>query len=135
MTQNIQVTGDADPASLTVYFDGSCPLCAAEIAYYRGQDPSKVICFRDVSQAGASTGPDLTRPQAMKRLHVRNHDGALVSGAAAFVRIWEELPGWRWAARIAKRRRVLGVLEMGYSAFLHVRPLISGGMRWLRKRR
>jgi len=35
--------------SLTVYYDGGCPLCKAEISHYRKQEGADNICFRDVS--------------------------------------------------------------------------------------
>ena len=35
----------------TVYFDGSCPLCRAEIGYYRRKDQAGALCFVDVSEA------------------------------------------------------------------------------------
>ena len=44
---------------------------------------------------------DLSRQQALARFHVRRADGRLVSGAAAFVSLWQQLPRWRWAARLA----------------------------------
>jgi len=117
-----------------VYFDGACPLCRAEIGYYRRQDRDGTLCFIDVSIPGAATPQGVSREQAMKRFHVRAEDGQVLSGAAAFVAIWARLPGWRWAARAARWPGVLTALEWGYRAFLPVRPFISGVLGRVRPR-
>jgi predicted DCC family thiol-disulfide oxidoreductase YuxK len=117
---------EAPPSdALTVYFDGSCALCTAEIDYYSSRRGSEVLRFVDVSSEAAQTGPGLERGVAMRRFHVRRPDGALLSGAAAFAAIWEVLPGWRLAGRLARWRPVAILLETGYRAFLPVRPAIS----------
>jgi predicted DCC family thiol-disulfide oxidoreductase YuxK len=88
-------------SKLTVYFDGSCPLCQAEIGYYRGKDQVGALCFVDVSKTDAATPEGITQQRAMKRFHVHASDGRVLSGAAAFVEVWTRLPCWRWAARAA----------------------------------
>ncbi len=110
---------------LTVYYDGSCPLCRAETDHYRGQVGGGELCFIDVSQPGQVLQADLSREQAMARFHVRRSDGQLVSGAAAFVSIWRSLPRWRWAGRLAGMPGMMALLELGYRLFLPVRPLLS----------
>jgi predicted DCC family thiol-disulfide oxidoreductase YuxK len=110
---------------MTVYFDGACPLCRAEIGYYKNQNGAECIEFLDVSASDGALPDGLTRAQAMARFHVRSADGELLSGAAAFVHIWRTLPGWRWAARIASLPGAMTMMEFGYVAFLRVRPLIS----------
>ena len=115
----------SEPLKSTVYFDGSCALCRAEIAYYGREDQAGDLCFVDVSETAAPTPDGLTRQQAMKRFHVRASDGRVVSGAAAFVEVWARLPGWRWAARTASLPGVLVLLELAYRMFLPVRPFIS----------
>ncbi|SNS13217.1 Protein of unknown function, DUF393 [Tropicimonas sediminicola] len=81
--------------------------------------------FIDVSDETATTGPDPDRTAAMQRFHVRRTDGTLLSGAAAFAEIWSMLPGWRIAGRLARTWPVSVFLEIGYRAFLPVRPAIS----------
>ncbi|WP_456717099.1 thiol-disulfide oxidoreductase DCC family protein [Bradyrhizobium sp. USDA 4353] len=114
-----------EPARSTVYYDGSCPLCRAEIGYYSRTDQAGALCFVDVSKADAETPDELTQQQAMARFHVRAADGRLLSGAAAFVEVWRRLPRWRWAARVASLPGVLTILELGYRLFLRARPFIS----------
>ncbi|MEJ8563369.1 DUF393 domain-containing protein [Yoonia sp. GPGPB17] len=125
----MQANGET-PAKATVYFDGACPLCTAEISHYKSQVGGDQICFVDASQANAQLGPDLNVDAAMRLLHVRLPDGTLVSGARAFAIIWQTLPGWRWAARIARIPGVTPLLELGYRLFLPVRPLLSKGASW-----
>ena len=82
-----------ETSKLAVFFDGSCPLCRAEIAHYRGMDRAGVLCFVDVSATDTSLSVGLTRQQAMERFHVRGGNGQLLSGAAAFVEVWSRLRG------------------------------------------
>ena len=109
----------------TIYFDGSCALCSIEIDHYASRVGGDKLGFVDVSRNDTRLGADLTSDTAMRRFHVRRSDGSLVSGARAFVEIWDTLPGWQWAARVARIRGVLPVLEVGYRAFLPIRPFIS----------
>ena len=110
---------------LTVYYDGSCALCRAEIGHYSACDGSDQVDFEDVAQPDATPGEDLDRTAAMARFHVRRANGSLVSGARAFVALWETLPRWRWLARIAGLPGIIHVLELGYRGFLPVRPYLS----------
>ena len=108
-----------------VYFDGSCPLCRAEIRYYRRIDHAGALCFVDISKTSAVTPEGITKQRAMQRFHVRASDGRVLSGAAAFVEVWTRLPKWRWAARAVSLPGALVALELGYRIFLPVRPFVS----------
>jgi predicted DCC family thiol-disulfide oxidoreductase YuxK len=108
----------------TVYFDGSCSLCRAEIGYYRRKDQD-ALCFVDISETGAAPPGGITQERAMKRFYVRASNGRVLSGAAAFVEVWTRLPRWRWAARAASLPGAIIALEWGYRLFLPVRPFIS----------
>lgn len=118
-----------DRPAATVYYDGACPLCRLEIGYYRDRDRLHALRFVDVSRSDADTGGDLDRAAAMARFHVRDGNGDLVSGAAAFVAVWRLLPRWRHAARVASVPVIERALECAYRAFLKVRPHVSNGLR------
>ena len=55
---------------------------AAGPAYRAGAD---ALLFVDVSGDATIHGGDLSKADALKRFHIRQADGTLVSGAAAFV--------------------------------------------------
>ena len=120
-----EISVKSDLPKLTVFFDGSCPLCRAEIGYYRREDQYRALCFVDISGPGTIPPEGVTQQRAMKRFHVRASDGRVLSGAAAFVEVWTRLPRWRWAARAASLPGALIALEWGYRIFLPVRPFIS----------
>ena len=112
-------------SSTTVYYDGSCPLCATEIRHYRDQDSEQELAFVDVSETGAVLPPDLSQQQAMARFHVMSRDGRLIDGARAFAEVWASLPKWRWAARAAGLPGAMRALDVAYSVSLLIRPAIS----------
>ena len=106
----------------TVYFDGGCPVCSREIAAYRRLRGGESIFWVDASACeDAALNGDLDRVSALQRLHVRCADGTLVSGAAAFVELWKQLPAFAWLARVCSIRPLLAILEALYSGFLRMR--------------
>lgn len=110
--------------ALTVYFDGACPLCAREIAVYRRSRGSERVAFVDV--AGAEPlGPGLDRGLALARFHVREADGRLLCGAAAFGRLWAQLPAWRPLALLLRLPGALWLAERAYRGFLPLRPTLA----------
>ena len=118
-------------SELTVFFDGSCPLCRAEIGVYQGCRGAEQIAFVDVSTVtDGAVAPGLDTTSAMARFHVMGPDGALASGAEGFGRLWLSLPGWRWLGRIVMLPFVLPLAELVYSVFLRGRPALQRLWRW-----
>lgn len=124
---------DLPTSPLTVLYDGECPLCRREIAHAQGlanRRPQSGLSFVDISASGSQVLSDAPigqseRARLLARFHVQRADGSRLDGAAAFVAMWERLPGWRWLAKFAKVPLVLPLLELGYSGFLRVRPFMQ----------
>lgn len=111
---------------MTVFYDGSCPLCTAEIGIYRHCAGAETVAFIDVSAHEPGTiVTGLDKATALRRFHVRNADGALVSGAEGFGHLWLALPAWRWLGRIVLLPGVLQATEVVYRGFLVVRPALQ----------
>lgn len=118
--------------TLTIYYDGSCPLCRREIAFYHRQAAAAPLEWVDVSASTATLGADLSCEAAMRRFHVRdNSKGQLLSGGAAFARLWRALPGWRVLGWCFAWPPLSWGLEAAYRAFLPLRPKLQ---RYFRSR-
>lgn len=109
----------------TIYFDGSCALCSVEINHYASRGGGDRLEFVDVTAEQSELGTDLSPDDAARRFHVRLADGTLLSGARAFVAVWDSLPGWKWTARLARIPGATPALEAAYRAFLPIRPFLS----------
>jgi predicted DCC family thiol-disulfide oxidoreductase YuxK len=109
----------------TVLYDGSCPICSREILQYKKGDPQGQICWLDVSSPKFVATPGQTAEVLMQRFHVIRPDGSIVSGAAAFVHLWEQLPGWKKLARLGRLPSMLNLMEFGYEKFLYFRPKLQ----------
>lgn len=89
---------------------------------YRQQTGAERLCWIDASSCdSAQLGPGLTREAALARLHLRQADGSLVSGAQAFTSLWQTLPAWSPLGRALGAKPVLPLLEVGYRVFLLIR--------------
>lgn len=119
---------ETQACGLTIFHDGSCPLCQREIALARRRCDPETTAFVDVSALGAGeivTGP-LTAGDAMRRFHVRTANGNLLSGAAAFLEMWGSTPGMSWLRRLRGAPRLVRALDAIYDhVVLPLRPRLA----------
>jgi predicted DCC family thiol-disulfide oxidoreductase YuxK len=108
-----------------VYFDGLCHLCSREIEHYRKQKGSDEIDFVDITAPNFDPKKANVDPVRVHReMHVRKSDGSLAIGVDAFIAIWETLPSYGFAARLAKKTLPHALLTAGYKVFARVRPFL-----------
>lgn len=109
-----------DPrAARAVYFDGGCPVCRAEITWYRRMRGADRIFWVDVA---ADPVPEMfERATLLRRFTITRRDGATVTGAQAFVALWRGLGPTRLLGLGMDRWPLVPIAELAYRAFLRLR--------------
>ena len=114
--------------TLTIYYHGTSPPCRRAVGLSRRLPAAAQLDWVDVSAGNTPLGADLSCEAAMRRFHVRdNSKGQLLSGGAAFARLWRALPGWRVLGWCFAWPPLSWALEAAYRAFLPLRPRLQ---RW-----
>lgn len=110
------------PAPIEVYYDGGCPICSREIAFYKARRGAERFVWIDANNADpASLGSGLDRETAMARMHVRQSNGKLLTGAAAFAEMWRQMPGLKWLGWLLAIPPFGAIAELAYRGFLLTR--------------
>lgn len=87
----------------TVLYNGSCPVCRAEIRHYQRLDEGRAaLAFEDVSAPRAAPACGTDGEAMRRRLHVVDGDGRVLIGVDAFACIWARLPRYRGLARLVR---------------------------------
>ncbi|HEY9020082.1 MAG: thiol-disulfide oxidoreductase DCC family protein [Paracoccaceae bacterium] len=83
-----------------VLYNHACPVCRAEITHYADYAGREglAIGFDDLNRVDLGKW-GVTADQAARRLHVV-HEGRVLSGIPAFITLWQQMPRYRWLARI-----------------------------------
>ena len=111
---------------LTVWFDGDCPLCRAEIALYQRLDQKAGrVAFVDLT--GDGTCP-INRADMLARFHAQEAGGPLISGAKAFAAMWKQVTPFQPLGYLAQLPLILPFLDWLYGQFLKVRPRLQSRM-------
>ena len=115
-------------STVTVWFDGGCPLCQREIALMRRLDRGRAIAFVDVAPGTLPADCPVDRAALLARFHAME-GGQIVSGAAAFAAMWRAIPLLRPIGLAARNPLVLAALEVAYRVFLRLRPFLQRTVR------
>ncbi len=111
----------------TVFYNGACPICSAEIAHYRALPND--LDWVDVRAEPDRAAPWLDADSAIRRLHTLTVDGRLLAGVDAFIAMWERIPRYRLAAKIV---RLPVIRQIGIAVYEGVlAPLLY---RWNKRR-
>ncbi len=74
----------------TLYYDGACPLCSAEISKLEKHTRDELI-IRDIHElANDEDAPD--KELLLSRLHLKTAEGEWITGLQANIRAWHHTP-------------------------------------------
>ena len=123
MVGKITNSSNQTSESLTVFFDGSCPICSKEINFYKMRAGADELSWVDVSDEEIPIPIQTrSREELMARFHVLSSSGELVSGGAAFAELWASLPAFKIFGKIFKLPILRYLIDVGYDIFLTLRP-------------
>ena len=103
--------------STTVLFNGDCEICTKEICVYQnyGNAEGLPIDFKDINNTDLAPF-GLTRDETARQLHVLKNSELFV-GVKAFVILWNEMPKYRFLAKIFS---LPGVSKFAQFFYYHV---------------
>jgi len=111
-----------DESPITVYVDGSCPVCSREARFWLHRATPAQLRVVDISQADfeAEVECGVAQLELMRRIHARLPHGALVTGVEVFRRVYARLGFRRWVA-LSRLRTISGLLAVCYEVFSFAR--------------
>ena len=81
--------------SIRVFYNKSCKICRAEINHYKNICKKNVIWTNIVDNKEAQRTLSKSYQQLIRRIHVIKGD-KVISGAAAFLEIWRNIPKYKF---------------------------------------
>ena len=83
-----------------VLYNADCPVCSFEIDHYAkySDETGLPITFEDLNTEDTAAW-GMTSDEAARRLYVRK-GGQTYSGIPAFIVLWQDMPRYRWMARL-----------------------------------
>jgi len=111
--------------ALTIYYDGQCPLCQAEIHLLRARNRRGLLRFEDLATpAFDESAHRISCAAALERIHGRLDSGVLLTGVAVFAEAYRraDLPVLAW---LFSRSWLAPVLNPAYRVFVRYRHAIS----------
>ncbi len=110
---------------ISVFYDGLCVVCSAEINQYKKMRGAENIRFIDITEAGFDAKKEKLDPRKINvELHAKDAKGKLHIGVDAFILIWARLDKLNWLSRLSQKVIVRKFLQLNYSLFVKIRPYL-----------
>jgi predicted DCC family thiol-disulfide oxidoreductase YuxK len=122
------------PTTTRALYNGDCPVCNSEMGVYAAyaERTALPIAFDDLNRCDLARW-GVSEDAAARLLHVL-HEGRLYVGFDAFLVLWDQMPRYRWLARIGRVPGLYHLLSWGY-AHIVARVIYARHTRRRRARR
>lgn len=112
-------------AELTIFYDGGCPLCAAEMRHLNSLNSAGKLAFENIyaTDFGARF-PHIDQSEADRILHGQLANGELIFGLDVTFKAWVLVGKRKWVA-ILRWPIIKHVADVSYLFFARHRYLIS----------
>jgi predicted DCC family thiol-disulfide oxidoreductase YuxK len=110
---------------LTLFYDGACPLCQAEILFLSRRNQAGLLDFVDInSERFDATKIGISCDQALAAMYGQYDNGVLIQGVAVFSEAYRraDLPFLAW---VFSRKSLQAILQLAYRFFAKNRHAIS----------
>jgi predicted DCC family thiol-disulfide oxidoreductase YuxK len=110
---------------LTLFYDGACPLCQAEIQFLSRRNRAGLLDFVDINSARFDADSiGISCEQALAAMYGQYANGVLIQGVAVFPEAYRraDLPFLAW---MFSRKLLQPILQVGYRFFAKNRHAIS----------
>lgn len=122
---------------LSLFYDGACPLCQAEIVFLSGRNQAGLLEFIDIHSSEFDPNiAGVSCETALASMYGQYSDGTLIHGVPVFSAAYSRanLPFLAW---LFSRKIMQPLFHVGYQFFAKNRHTISGilgpGALWLVK--
>ena len=110
---------------LTIFYDGGCPLCAAEMRHLNSLDSARKIAYEDIYAADFSARfPQIDQREADRILHGQLANGELIYGLDVTYQAWVLVGKRKWVA-ILRWPIIKPIADVIYLLFARHRNRIS----------
>lgn len=113
---------------LTIYYDGQCPLCQAEIEFLKARNREKLLAFVDLADPSLDENEhQISCSLALENIHGRLGDGRLLVGVPVFAEAYRRA-GLHALSWLLSRSWSSPMLSIAYRVFARYRRQISRGI-------
>ena len=125
--------------TLTIYYDGLCPLCQAEILFLKSRNHQRLLHFADIqSPAFDADAHRISCVDAMAKIHGRLANGELLIGVPVFAEAYRRagLPAVAWLLSASWARAPIDYVYRLFARHRHfISRTLGSGLLWCAKRR
>jgi predicted DCC family thiol-disulfide oxidoreductase YuxK len=118
---------------LQVFYDGSCSVCATEMAHYMGKEHGGRLIFVDVSSPDFDPAPyGIAMEAFMHEMHAIDRQGRVYRGVEAFWAIWHAFPASPWSRFLGTLVALPGInplARLAYRGFARIRKYLPKSRR------